>query len=114
MHKVYYLPKENYIGVTGMQMKERIKHHRKPSVGRNVNDWQVLFTGPHRVCLDIERRFHNEGYSGINNNISNLEEFNVSTKGKKITWEGIEYNSISECSRATGLYRKKIRDGLGQ
>ena len=39
-YAVYYLPEENYVGLTN-RMEQRIKEHNRQ--GKNVENWRVLY-----------------------------------------------------------------------
>ena len=71
---VYALPNFNntdevYCGFTN-STHNRIKNHK--SSGKNVEGWFILDTVKTKEeALLIERRYHDNGYEGINNNYKN-------------------------------------------
>tara|TARA_R110000796_G_scaffold32050_1_gene84311 strand:- start:20 stop:520 length:501 start_codon:yes stop_codon:yes gene_type:complete len=62
---VYYLPEENYCGVTQNPTKRMLKHKSR---GNNPTGWKVLATTKTRQeALTIERKYHTElGMNGAN------------------------------------------------
>lgn len=61
-YTVYYLPKENYIGITS-QLKQRLTSHK--CKGKDVLDVEIINKyKTKREALDVEAAFHNAGYLG--------------------------------------------------
>ena len=62
LYTVYYLHKENYIGMTS-RLKDRMYQHK--SNGKHVEDVEVINKyKTKREALDVEAAFHYAGYLG--------------------------------------------------
>lgn len=64
--KVYYLPEEHYIGITELNISERMSKHRYS--GKITEGYEVIATFERHVdAAWLEIMFHQRGYNGYNN-----------------------------------------------
>lgn len=72
-YSIYYLPEENYCGLTSMYLPDRIDHHRKK--GRNIDNWRILF-----CSADKTEAYHTEA---LFQSTLGMEGLNCNTNYKK-------------------------------
>lgn len=58
-YTVYYLPYENYCGVTSMSPRFRMAFHKNK--GKNTEDWKVLYCSPNKQ----EAYYHESLFHGV-------------------------------------------------
>ena len=62
IHRVYYLPKHNYVGVT-KNILNRFNTHKVK--GKDTSNYQILFETPNReIALSVEAHLHRLGFKG--------------------------------------------------
>ena len=56
-YSVYYLPNENYCGVTKMKPEKRMAHHKYK--GKDVSNWRILFCSEDKLtAYHYEAMYH--------------------------------------------------------
>ena len=64
-YTVYYLPEDNYVGVTNALVR-RLKEHKK-RFNRHTESYEVMFTSSDKKeAYAFERKLHGMGYGGLN------------------------------------------------
>ncbi len=104
---VYILPKENYAGITNTKFKARLKHHKKPSIGKDIEGARILYEGLESECRELEDFLHaDHGFNGRHKYYDRNAGYHLS--GTEVHIDGITYKSIREASAKTGITRYKI------
>ena len=70
---VYYLPKENYVGMT-TSLCQRLRAHKSVNHNRDITGYKILGKyATKEEAVEVEASYHAKGYLGRNPNYKKLQ-----------------------------------------